>query len=62
MATTDPDPAMVAAYDRARRAIPSMLDQLDRVGRLFAAPRARRSGTTDSPLSTNDDDHTRSDG
>lgn len=35
--TTHPDPAMVAAYDRTRRAIPSMLEQLSAVARLFAA-------------------------
>ncbi len=53
--TTVPDPAMVATYDRTRLAIPSMLDQLGAVARLFdAAPphrgtpthhRASRSGT-----------------
>jgi gluconokinase len=35
--TTHPEPAMVAVYDQSRRAIPSMLEQLSAVARLFGA-------------------------
>jgi gluconokinase len=36
-ATTDPDPAMVAVYDRTRRTIATTIEQLAAVGQLFAA-------------------------
>jgi gluconokinase len=35
--TTDPDPALVAAYDQARRTIVTTVEQLGAVARLFAA-------------------------
>jgi gluconokinase len=35
--TTRPDPGMVAAYERTRRAIPAMVEQLGAVARRFAA-------------------------
>ena len=43
---TDPNPAMVAAYDQTRQAIPAMLEQLGAVARLFAAAAPRASGAT----------------
>jgi gluconokinase len=35
--TTAPDPELVAAYDATRRRIPALIDELDRVARLFGS-------------------------
>jgi gluconokinase len=59
--TTDPDPAMVAAYERTRRAIPSMLEQLSAVARRFTAAPPHHAVPTDH-LGVRSDDHPRSDG
>lgn len=44
---TEPIPAMIATYDHTRSAIAGMLEQLDAVGRLFAAAPAHEAVTMD---------------
>lgn len=62
--TTHPDPAMMATYDGTRRSIPSMLEQLSAVARLFAtAPPHPAAAATDhlgaptDHLGARSDDH-----